>query len=44
MIVSAQFVNEPAHDITFNKTCLTSKDLDQPVHSRSESRNLVHPS
>ena len=23
---------EPAHDKTYNKTCVTSKDSDQPVH------------
>ena len=26
---------EPAHDKTYNKTCTTSEDLDQPVHPRS---------
>ena len=26
---------EPAHDETYNKTCATSEDSDQPAHSRS---------
>ena len=26
---------EPAHDKTYNKTCATSKDLDQHVHATS---------
>ena len=26
---------EPAHDKTYNKTCATSEDSDQPAHSRS---------
>ena len=24
-------INEPAHDKSYNKTCVTSKDSDQPV-------------
>ena len=35
------FKNEPAHDKTYNKTCMTSKDLDQPVHP--PSMLLVYP-
>ena len=35
---------EPAHGKTYNKTCFTSKDLDQPVHQPSMSRVLVYPS
>ena len=27
--------NEPAHDNTYNKTCATSEDSDQPAHPRS---------
>ena len=28
-------IYEPAHDETYNKTCATSEDSDQPAHSRS---------
>ena len=28
-------INEPAHDKTYNKTCATSEDSDQPAHPRS---------
>ena len=35
---------EPAHDKTYNKTCVTSKYLDQPVHPPSMARILVYPS
>ena len=34
---------EPAHK-TNNKTCVTSKDSDQPVHPPSMARVLRHPS
>ena len=34
------FTNEPAHDKTYNKTCLTSKDSNQPVHPSSMARVL----
>ena len=27
--------NEPAHDKTYNRTCATSEDSDQPAHPRS---------
>ena len=27
--------NEPGHDKTYNKTCATSEDSDQPAHLRS---------
>ena len=37
-------INEPAHDKTYNKTCVTSKDSDHPVHPSSMSRVLVYPS
>ena len=36
--------NEPAHDKTYNKTCLTSKDSDQSVHPLSMARVLVYSS
>ena len=36
--------NEPAHGKTYNKTCVTSKDSDQPVHQPSTTRVLVLPS
>ena len=29
---SAERRYEPAHKKTYNKTCVTSKDSDQPVH------------
>ena len=28
-------LNEPAHDKTYNKTCATSKNSDQPAHQHS---------
>ena len=37
------FVFEPAHDKTYNKTRVTSKDSGQPVHLPSMARVLVHP-
>ena len=39
-----QIVNEPAHDKTYNKTCVTSKDSDQPVHPHIMARVLVYSS
>ena len=36
--------NEQAHDKIYNKTCVTSKDSDQPIHPPSIVRVLVHPS
>ena len=36
---------EPAHDDkTYNKTCVTRKDSQQPVHPPSMARVLVYPS
>ena len=35
---------EPAHDKNYSKTCVTSKDSDQPVHPPSMARVLVYPS
>ena len=32
---SLNFVYEPAHDITYYKTCATSEVSDQPAHLRS---------
>ena len=42
-IVSTQksFIFEPAHQKTYNKTCVTSKDSDPPVHP---PRVLLYPS
>ena len=34
--------NEPAHAKTDNKTCVTSKYSDQPVHPPSMARVIVH--
>ena len=36
--------DEPAHDETYNKTCVTNKDSDQPVHPPGMARVLVYPS
>ena len=36
--------NEPAHDKAYNRTCVISKDSDQPVHPTSMARVLVCPS
>ena len=36
--------NEPEHGKTYNKTCVTSKDSNQPVHPPSMARVLVHHS
>ena len=33
---------EPAHDKTYNKTCVTSNDSDHPVHPPSVARPLVY--
>ena len=33
-----KMINEPAHDKTYNTTCATSEDTDQPVHPRSMIR------
>ena len=35
-----EIANGPAHDKTHNKTCVPSKDSDQPVHSPSKARVL----
>ena len=35
---------EPAHDKTYNKTCVTSKEPNQPVCPPSMARILVYPS
>ena len=36
-------IYEPAHDKTYNKTCVTNEDSDQPVHLPSMARVLVYP-
>ena len=33
---------EPVHDKTYNKTCVTSKDSNQPVHLPSMARILLY--
>ena len=33
--------NEPAHDKTYNKTCATSKDSDQPAHPHRLISRLI---
>ena len=35
---------EPAHDKTYNKTFVTSKDSDQSIHSPSMAMVLIYPS
>ena len=35
---------QSAHDKTYNKTCVTSKDSDKTVHPLSMTRLLVYPS
>ena len=30
-----RLIYEPAHDKTYNKTCVTREDSDQPAHPRS---------
>ena len=37
-----QNTNELAHDKTYNKTCETSKDSDQPVHLLSLAKVLIY--
>ena len=36
--------NEPAHNKTYNKTCVTSKDTNQSVHPLSMARVLIYSS
>ena len=33
----------PAHDKNYNKSCVTSKDSDQPVHPPHRARIFVYP-
>ena len=35
IIINYNMINKPAHDKTYNKTCATSEDSDQPAHPRS---------
>ena len=39
-----KIISEPAHDKTYNKTCMTSKDSNQLVHPPSMAMVLVYPS
>ena len=41
---SFNFITELEHDKTYNKTCVTSKGSDQPVHPPSLAKTLVYPS
>ena len=36
------YINKPAHDKTYNKTSVTSKDSYQPVHPLNMTRVLVY--
>ena len=42
-VTTMNAIIEPAHDKTYNKTRVASKDLDQPVHPPSTPRVLVYP-
>ena len=42
--ISSVQINEPAQDKTYKKTCVASKDSDQPVYPPSMARLLVYPS
>ena len=33
---------EPAHDKTYNKSCATSEDSDQPAHRDAQSDQSLH--
>ena len=35
--------NQPAHDKTYDKNCVASKDSDQPVNLHNMARFLVYP-
>ena len=37
-------IYEPAHDKTYNKTSVTSKDSDQPVHPPCMAKVFIYPS
>ena len=41
--VTAILKFEPAHYKTYNKTCVTNKDSDQPVHPPNKARALIYP-
>ena len=43
MYVVVPTTYEPRHDKTYNKTYVTSKDSDQPVHPPSMAKVLVYP-
>ena len=43
-VSTISFLFDPAHDKTYKKTCVTSKDSVQPVHAPSMSRVLIYPS
>ena len=39
-----EHIFEPARDKTYNNTCVTSEDSDQPVHPPSMAKLLIYPS
>ena len=41
--ISTHFAYEPAHDKTYNKIFVTSKDSDQPVYPPSKAMVLIIP-
>ena len=40
-LLKVMFANEPQHEISNNVVCATSKDSDQPAHTRSLIRALA---
>ena len=43
-LISPQNMIEPAHDKSYNKTFVTSKDSDQPANPPSMAKVLIYPS
>ena len=41
--ITVQLQYEPVHNKTYNKTCVNSKDSDQPVHPPSIEKVVVYP-
>ena len=42
-LASSFITTYPAHNKTYNKTCVTSKVSDQPVHLPNKARILSYP-
>ena len=43
-LVLDEVLIKPVHDKTYNKTCVTSKESDEPVHQASMTPILIYPS